>query len=128
MSAVRFKFDEFELDPANFQLCRAGSPVQIERIPMELLLILIERNGQLVNRSEILERIWGKEVFLDTESAVSTAMRKLRRALSDDASHPKYIETVTAKGYRFIKPVHQDLPISDEENVPVAPAPSRTTA
>src|SRR5271155_2047360 len=95
LTTVRFRFDEFELDPANFQLRRAGNPVQIERIPMELLLILIERNGQLVNRSEILERIWGKEIFLDAESAVSTAMRKLRRALSDDASHPKYIETIT---------------------------------
>jgi DNA-binding winged helix-turn-helix (wHTH) protein/tetratricopeptide (TPR) repeat protein len=122
MHALRFKFDEFEVDPANFQLRRAGSPVQIERIPMELLLILIERNGQLVNRGEILERIWGKEVFLDTESAVSTAIRKLRRALSDDASHPKYIETVTAKGYRFIAPVQQDIPDSD---ISVTPAPGR---
>jgi DNA-binding winged helix-turn-helix (wHTH) protein len=55
---------------------------------MELLLILIERSGQLVNRAEILEKIWGKDVFLDADSAVSTAVRKLRRALRDDASAP----------------------------------------
>jgi eukaryotic-like serine/threonine-protein kinase len=110
LPAIRFKFDEFEVDPANFQLRRSGSPVQIERIPMELLLILIEKSGQLVNRAEILEKIWGKDVFLDADSAVSTAVRKLRRALRDDASRPKYVETVLAKGYRFIAPVQQDLP------------------
>jgi DNA-binding winged helix-turn-helix (wHTH) protein/tetratricopeptide (TPR) repeat protein len=118
MSALRFRFDEFEVDPANFQLRRSGSPVPIERIPMELLLILVEKSGQLVNRGEILERIWGKEVFLDTDSAVSTAVRKLRRALSDDASHPRYIETVMAKGYRFIAPVQQDLPSASGEGHP----------
>ena len=110
MSTTRVKFDEFEVDPANFQLRRSGSLVQIERIPMELLLILIEKRGQLVNRAEIFEKIWGKDVFLDADSAVSTAVRKLRRALGDDASSPKYVETVVAKGYRFIASVQQNPP------------------
>lgn len=128
MSATRFKFGEFEVDPANFQLRRAGSLVQIERIPMEVLLILIERSGQLVNRAEILEKIWGKDVFLDADSAVSTAVRKLRRALSDDASRPKYVETVLAKGYRFIAPVQQDLPVGGAFDVSNGGRPERVVS
>jgi TolB-like protein/Flp pilus assembly protein TadD len=105
MPAHRFTFGAFELEPANFQLSRSGLAIEIERIPMELLLILVERGGQLVNRSEIVERIWGKDVYLDTESAVNTAVRKLRHVLGDDPKHPLYIETVPAKGYRLIAPL-----------------------
>jgi len=104
-SALRISFGAFEVEPANFQLRRSGRAVRIERIPMELLLILIEKEGKLVNRSEIVERIWGKDVYLDADSAVNTAVRKLRTVLRDNATRPKYIETVPAKGYRLIAPL-----------------------
>lgn len=121
MSAPRVSFGAFEVDPANFQLSRSGRAIQIERIPMELLLILIEKHGQLVTRSEIVENIWGKDVFLDLDSAVNTAVRKLRQALRDSASHPKYVETVPAKGYRLIAPVQTLEPCGNQPVV--APQP-----
>src|SRR6476646_5262330 len=102
MAGSLFRFNEFELDAANFQLRRSDHPVPLQKLPLELLLLLVERNGQLVTRDEIVERVWGKDVFLDVDSAVSTAIRKIRHALGDDSADPKYIETVPTKGYRFM--------------------------
>src|SRR5262245_5160433 len=102
MPASLLRFGAFELDPANFQLRRSGRPLPLERIPLELLLLLGERGGQLVTRPEIAERIWGIDVVLDVDSALNTAIRKVRLALRDSSEHPRYVETVPTKGYRFI--------------------------
>jgi DNA-binding winged helix-turn-helix (wHTH) protein len=104
------RFDEFELDPASFQLRRSGRPLRLERIPLEVLLFLVERRGQLVQRQEIAERIWGKDVVLDIDNALNTAIRKIRRTLGDDRAHARYLETVPAKGYRFIGTVVSAAP------------------
>jgi DNA-binding winged helix-turn-helix (wHTH) protein/Tol biopolymer transport system component len=95
------RFDEFELDKTAFELRRAGRAVRVERIPLELLFYLSERPRQLVTREEILNRIWGKDVFVDADNAINTAIRKIRRALRDDAEQPRYVITVPGKGYRF---------------------------
>jgi predicted ATPase/DNA-binding winged helix-turn-helix (wHTH) protein len=102
VSASLLRFGGFELDRANFQLCRSGRPLRLERIPLEVLLLLVERRGRLVLRQEIAESVWGTQVVLDIDNALNTAIRKVRRALRDDAEHPRYVETVPAKGYRFI--------------------------
>lgn len=107
MTSETICFGPFELDPANYQLRQSGQVVKIERIPMDLLLLLAQRAGQLVTREEILADIWGKGAFLDTDNAVNTAMRKIRRALQEDSDHPRYIETVTGKGYRFVADVRR---------------------
>jgi DNA-binding winged helix-turn-helix (wHTH) protein/tetratricopeptide (TPR) repeat protein len=107
MPEIVCRFAEFELDRSAYQLRRKGRPVSLERIPLDLLFLLAERRGTLVTRQEILERIWGKEVFLDVDSAVNTAVRKIRRALRDDADAPRFIETVPAKGYRFLASVRE---------------------
>jgi DNA-binding winged helix-turn-helix (wHTH) protein len=70
-----FRFGDFELDVGAYELRRNGSPVRIERQPMDLLLLLVERRRQLVLRSEIVERLWGKDVFVDVETGVHTAIR-----------------------------------------------------
>ena len=72
---------------------------------MDLLILLVARRGQLVSRSEIIDAIWGKDVFVDVETGVNTAIRKIRQALRDPADAPVFIETVAGKGYRFIGPV-----------------------
>jgi len=95
------RFADFELDVNGWELRRHGEIVKIERIPMELLFLLARNPGRLVLRSEVVEHIWGKDRFLD-DSAVNTAVRKLRVALADSADQPRLIETVTGKGYRFI--------------------------
>jgi len=70
-----------------------------------LLFLLIERCGQLVTRDEILERVWGKGVFIDSEHAINTAIRKIRRALNDDANAPRFIVTIPGRGYQFVAPL-----------------------
>jgi len=100
-----FRFGDFELDVGAYELRRNGRPVRIERQPMDLLLLLVERRRQLVLRSEIVDRLWGKDVFVDVEMGVHTAIRKVRQALRDSPDAPRFVETVSGKGYRFIATV-----------------------
>ena len=113
-------FEDFDLDARNYRLRRSGQDVKLERIPLELLLLLADRAGEVVTREEIVERLWGKGVQLDTENAINTAIRKIRLALDDDPAHPRFVQTVTGKGYRFIAPVTQAGPVSSE--APIAAA------
>ena len=126
MSKRIFTFNAYEPDPTNFQLRCSGRAVHLQKIPLDLLLLLVERSGQLVTREEIVERIWGKDVFLDVDSALSTAIRKIRRALNDDSTEPRYIETVPTKGYRFIAALHDPAPseeirTGEHDSAPVRP-------
>lgn len=100
-STIRFGAD-FELDPRAWELRRAGRAVRLERIPMEILLFLARQPRQLVSREQIVEKIWGKRVFLDTDNSINGAMRKIRHALDDDPENPRFIQTVTGLGYRFM--------------------------
>ena len=101
MSSERVHLGQFVLDLGRYELTRAGKPVRVERIPMDLLILLVRESGRLVSREEIIERLWGKDVFFDTNKSINTAIRKIRRALGEDAEKPQYIETVLGKGYRF---------------------------
>jgi TolB-like protein/DNA-binding winged helix-turn-helix (wHTH) protein/Flp pilus assembly protein TadD len=113
-----FRFDDFVLDVAAYELRRNGRRVRLERQPMDLLILLIGRRGQLVSRSEIADALWGKDVFVDVENGVNTAIRKLRQALRDSPDAPTFIETVPGKGYRFIAAVETP------QDVVLAPPPS----
>jgi DNA-binding winged helix-turn-helix (wHTH) protein len=97
-----FRFGELELDVAAYVLRRAGQRIKLEKIPMEVLVLLVQKAGVLVNRTEIQAALWGSDVFVDQDAAINTAIRKIRRALGDDAEHPRFVETVVGKGYRFI--------------------------
>jgi TolB-like protein/DNA-binding winged helix-turn-helix (wHTH) protein len=97
-----YKFGDFELDSSRFELRRNGLLLKVERIPMELLILLLEKNGQVVSRQEIIERLWGKDVFHDTEHGINTAVRKIRKALREDVERPRFIQTVSGKGYRLV--------------------------
>jgi TolB-like protein/DNA-binding winged helix-turn-helix (wHTH) protein/Tfp pilus assembly protein PilF len=99
-STIRFG-DGFELDPRAWELRRAGRALRLERIPMQILLFLAQQPGQLVSREQIVEKIWGKRVFTDTDNSINGAIRKIRHALDDDPENPRYIQTVTGLGYRF---------------------------
>src|SRR5207248_2963856 len=121
MPGASLKFDDVELDLGSYQLRRNGSVIKLERIPMELLILLASRNGQLVSREEIIDKLWGKEVFVDSEHGVNTAIRKIRNALQDDPEKPRFIETVIGKGYRFVAP----LVTAPQEVVPAVPTGRR---
>ncbi len=117
-----FRFRDFVLDVAAYELRRNGHPVRLERQPMDLLILLVGRRGQLVSRSEIVDALWGKDVFVDVENGVNTAIRKLRQALRDAPDTPTFIETVPGKGYRFIAAV-EALPDAVPSPLPPAAAP-----
>jgi TolB-like protein/DNA-binding winged helix-turn-helix (wHTH) protein/Tfp pilus assembly protein PilF len=97
--------DVLELDLRRYELRRGSSVLKLEKIPMELLILLVERRDQLVGREEIVARLWGKDVFLDTEQGINTAIRKIRLTLGDDPNEPRFLQTVVGKGYRFVGPI-----------------------
>src|SRR6267143_847569 len=101
MSSARVHLGQFVLDVSRYELTRAGKPVHMERIPMDLLILLVRENGRLVGRKEIIERLWGKDVYFDSDNSINTAIRKIRNSLGDDAGNPQYVETVLGRGYRF---------------------------
>jgi len=106
-----YQFGDFRLDCQRFELQLNGHAVRVERKPMELLILLASRQGQLVTRAEIAQRLWSSEVFVDTEHGINTAVRKLRQLLRDDAEEPKFIQTVTGMGYRFVASVTATEPV-----------------
>src|ERR1039458_1133488 len=110
------KFSDFELDERAYELRRAGRALKLERIPMDLLCLLARNAGQLVSRDAIIEKLWGKDVFLDTDNSINTAVRKIRQILSDDPRNPRFVQTVPGKGYRFAAPV------TDEPHVMLEPS------
>jgi TolB-like protein/DNA-binding winged helix-turn-helix (wHTH) protein/Tfp pilus assembly protein PilF len=111
VDVVRFG-DDLELDWVGFELRRSGKALKLERIPLEVLFLLVERRGQLVGRDDIVARVWGKDVFLDTDNSINSAVRKVRQVLKDDPENPAYVQTVTGRGYRFIAAV-TEVKLSD---------------
>ncbi len=100
----KVRFDDFEVDYGRFQLCRRGAPVRLEGLPLQLLMFLVEKRGQLVTREQIAGALWSEDVFVDVEQGINTAIRKIRRALGEDADEPQYLQTVVGRGYRFVAP------------------------
>ncbi len=125
-SSIRFGAD-FELDPRAWELRRGGQPQKLERIPMAILLFLAQQRGQLVSREQIVAKVWGKDVYLDTDNSINGAMRKIRQALGDDSAEPQYIQTVTGLGYRFVAPLAPDgeAPASTPAVAPAADIPEQ---
>ena len=122
-----FQFSDYVLDSCRFELRRGARTLKLEKIPMELLILLVERQGNLVSRDEIVEKLWGKDVFLEADRGINTAVSKLRQALRDDPERPQYIQTVVGKGYRFIastSALQSHLPINEQGKTAGAQAPS----
>ena len=106
MSAT-FRFDDFELDIAAYTLRRGGERLKLEKIPMDMLILLVEHAGALVERKRLHSALWGGAVFVDRDAGINTAIRKIREALGDNAEEPRLIETIVGKGYRFIAPIQR---------------------
>ena len=76
--------------------------MQLEGLPLRLLMYLVDHHGELVTREQIGDALWGKDVFVDVEMGINTAIRKIRMALEDDSARPQYLQTVVGHGYRFV--------------------------
>ncbi len=112
-SAARvFRFGVFEANEAAGELRKHGVRIKLHSQPFKVLLLLLERPMEIVTREEMRQRLWGTDTFVDFDHGLNTAVNKIREALGDSASVPRYVETVSGKGYRFLAPVtlHEQPP------------------
>ena len=93
---------DVELDRLRYEVRFKGDLVQLERHPMDLLVLFMEHPGELVCRGDIARCLWGTDTFVEVDAGINTSVAKLRRAFRDDPDHPQYIATVVGKGYRFV--------------------------
>jgi cholera toxin transcriptional activator len=100
-----FRFGVFEADPRSGELRRNGAKVRIQEQPFQILLMLVERPGEVVTREDLRQRLWSNDTFVDFDHGLNTAINKLRDALGDVANNPRFVETLARRGYRFIAPV-----------------------
>ena len=100
-----YQFGDFTLHCGTFELCRKGRRLKLERKPLELLVLMVTKHGQVVTREEIAQHLWNREVFVDIEHGINTAIRKIRQILGDSSVLPIYLQTISGSGYRFIATV-----------------------
>src|SRR5271157_676947 len=99
------RFGSFEVDLQEGKLTKGGIRIRLQEQPLRILVLLLERPGQLVTREEIRQKLWSRDTFVEFDDALNTAVRKLRAALNDSADNPRFLETVPRRGYRFVAPV-----------------------
>src|SRR5579864_9217289 len=114
-------FGVFELDLSVGELRKSGVKLRLQGQPFQVLVMLLERAGELVTREELQQKLWPSDTFVDFDHSLNTAINKVREALGDSASSPRYVETLARRGYRFIAPVRTEAPPQAPEP---APAPS----
>ncbi len=100
-----YRFDDFLVDPETWKLSRAGDEIHVEPVVLKLLIYLITHRDRLVTLQELMDTVWGDTVI--SESALSKAVARLRKALQDDSAHPRYLETVHSQGYRFVAEIQE---------------------
>ena len=100
-----FRFGHWVLDTRSGELRRNGIRVRLQRQPLEILCVLLERQGQLVERAELHAQLWAEDTFVDFDHGLNAAVRRLRAVLGDRSARPRFIETQPRAGYRFIAPV-----------------------
>src|SRR5260370_23572757 len=106
-------FGVLELDPRSGELLREGGKVNLQDQPFQVLMLLLERPGEVVTREELSQKLWPEDIFVDFDRGLNKAVNKLRAALLDDADKPRYIETLPQRGYRFIAPIENQVQIRD---------------
>ena len=99
-----FRFGPFQVNSASGELLKNGNRVKLQEQPFRLLVALLENAGEVVTREDLRHRIWQDDTFVDFDSSLRVAVRKLREALGDDAENPRYVETIPKRGYRFLAP------------------------
>ena len=122
-----FRFGKFELDARSGELRRHGLKIRLPDQSFQILLMLLDRAGEVVTRDDLRQQLWTSTTFVDFDVGLNSAVRKLREALDDSAENPRFVETLPRRGYRFIAPVQPAT--TDRESVartPTAGARSRS--
>jgi TolB-like protein/DNA-binding winged helix-turn-helix (wHTH) protein/Flp pilus assembly protein TadD len=112
-----YRFGDFEFDPNSGELHRQGAKVRLQEQPFQILRLLLTRPGEVVTREEVRRALWPGDTFVDFDMGLNSAIKRLRDALQDSADHPRYVETLPRRGYRFI------APLEPPPDVAGAPAP-----
>jgi len=120
------RFGVFELDLSAGELRKNGAKLRLQGQPFQVLALLLERAGEVVTREELQQKLWPSDTFVDFDHSLNTAINKVREALGDSASSPRYVETLARRGYRFIAPVRTEETPQPPEPAP-APIPTPTT-
>lgn len=123
LPARRYRFGAFEADANTGELRRRGIRIRLNTQPFQLLTMLLERPGELLTRDEIARQLWPEDTFVDYEHGLNSAVNRIREALGDTASSPRFIETLARRGYRFVAPVER---IGAENGTTPPPAESAT--
>ncbi|HEY3458725.1 MAG TPA: winged helix-turn-helix domain-containing protein [Bryobacteraceae bacterium] len=132
MSGRTFQFGAFEVNEPAGELRKHGVRIKVQEQPFQILLLLLNRPGEIVGREEIRSRLWPEDTYVDFDNAISSAVRKLREALGDSAENPRFVETLARRGYRFVAPVsrpgdvnHSNLTSSNEPAEISRPRPNK---
>ncbi len=104
-SARIVRFGVFEVDRTAGELRKSGARIRLQEQPFQVLALLLDRPGDVVTREELREKLWAADTFVDFDHSLNTAINKVREALGDSASSPRYIETLARRGYRFLATV-----------------------
>jgi DNA-binding winged helix-turn-helix (wHTH) protein len=110
------RFGLFELSLDACELRKNGAKLRLQEQPFQVLVLLVERAGDVVTREDMQQKLWPSNTFVDFDHSLNTAVNKLRETLGDSASSPRYIETVARRGYRFIAPVQTSVQTSAAPN------------
>jgi len=102
------RFGVYEADLISGELRKNGSLIRLQEQPFQVLTLLLERPGEMVTREDLRTKLWPADTFVDFDHSLNTAVNKLREALGDTASNPRFVQTVARRGYRFIAPVHDN--------------------
>jgi DNA-binding winged helix-turn-helix (wHTH) protein len=116
----RYRFGVFEADAATGELRKQGIRIKVNVQPFQVLLMLLERPGEILTREQISRELWPDGTFVDYEHGVNSAVNRIREALGDRARNPRFIETLARRGYRFVAPVER----MDADGQPAEPAPT----
>jgi len=124
-SARIVRFGVFEVDLKACELRKHGFRMKLAEQPFQVLALLLERPGEIVTREELRARLWQGDTFVDFDHGLNNAVMRVREVLLDSSDHPRYIETIPRRGYRFVAPVeesHAQAAAHDREHLPSAPS------
>ena len=119
-----YRFATYEADSATGELRKGGVRLRLPEQPFRVLIMLLERRGELVTREEVRQKLWPADTFVDFDHGLNTVINRLRETLGDSASNPRFIETLARRGYRFLAPVEAAGPASATATPPVVAANS----
>lgn len=122
-TARLYRFGEFEADSATSELRRQGVHIKLNAQPFQVLLMLLERDGEVLTREEIVSQLWPEGTFVDYEHGVNSAINRIREALGDKAGNPRFVETLARRGYRFLAPVVRIASDADSLSLNESPSP-----